>query len=414
MVHKPGSSGGAGADRSGARHASHLRGLNLDRVLSAAMASSGTFTRAELGHATGLSAPTVGGLAADLISAGLFTDLGAGPSRGGRRPSVIQFNARHGFVAGIDVGPTRTRLAIADLRAETVAHHIIPTPTTLSPECLLASLATALRTLARDNGVPFDRIAVVTAGVPGPVDLETGVVAISPNLAWREVPIRSLLQDALETVVVVENDVNLALLGEQWRGAARGHETCAFVFVGTGLGAAFLIKGELHHGYHYMAGEIGVMCMGPQFVNVDFGSRGCLETLAGMDALRARWPDAAREDPAHWVMDLVAAADGGDATAQRALHETAQLIAIAAANVCTVIDPSVLVLGGALFAQAGRLVEMVRSVVQKQSRTSFDVVLSELGKEAPLAGCLHVAAHEARMRLRRQLTGSVDAPAAVQ
>jgi glucokinase len=208
--------------------------------------------------------------------------------------------------------------------------------------------------------------------------------------------------------------VNLALLGEQWRGAARGHETCAFVFVGTGLGAAFLIKGELHHGYHYMAGEIGVMCMGPQFVNVDFGSRGCLETLAGMDALRARWPDAAREDPAHWVMDLVAAADGGDATAQRALHETAQLIAIAAANVCTVIDPSVLVLGGAMFAQAGRLVEMVRSVVQKQSRTSFDVVLSELGKEAPLAGCLHVAAREARMRLRRQLTGSVDAPAAVQ
>ena len=414
MVHKPGLSGGAGADRSGARHASHLRGLNLDRVLSAAMASPATLTRAELGHATGLSAPTVGGLTADLISAGLLTDLGAGPSRGGRRPSVIQFNARHGFVAGIDVGPTRTRLAIADLRAETIAHHITPTPTALSPECLLASLATALRTLARDHGVPFDRIVAVTAGVPGPVDLETGVVAISPNLGWRDVPIRSLLQDALETTVVVENDVNLALLGEQWRGAARGHETCAFVFVGTGLGAAFLIKGQLHHGYHYMAGEIGVMCMGPQFVNTDFGSRGCLETLAGMEALRARWPDAAREDPAHWVMDLVAAADAGDATARRAMDETAQLIAIAAANVCTVIDPSVLVLGGAMFAQAGRLVEIVRSVVQRQSRTSFDVVLSELGKEAPLAGCLLVAAREARMRLRRQLTGSVDALAAVQ
>jgi glucokinase len=262
--------------------------------------------------------------------------------------------------------------------------------------------------------VPFDRIVVVAAGVPGPVDLETGVVAISPNLGWREVPIRSLLQDALETTVVVENDVNLALLGEQWRGAARGHETCAFVFVGTGLGAAFLIKGELHHGYHYMAGEIGVMCMGPQFVNADFGSRGCLETLAGMEALRARWPDAAREDPAHWVMDLVAAADAGDATARRAMDDTAQLIAIAAANVCTVIDPSVLVLGGAMFAQAGRLVEMVRSVVQRQSRTSFDVVLSELGKEAPLAGCLLVAAREARMRLREQLTGSVNTAAAVQ
>jgi predicted NBD/HSP70 family sugar kinase len=133
-----------------------------------------------------------------------------------------------------------------------------------------------------------------------------------------------------------------------------------------------------------------------------------------MEALRARWPDAAREDPAHWVMDLVAAADTGDATARRAMDDTAQLIAIAAANVCTVIDPSILVLGGAMFAQAGRLVEMVRSVVQRQSRTSFDVVLSELGKEAPLAGCLLVAAREARMRLRQQLTGSVNTAAAVQ
>jgi predicted NBD/HSP70 family sugar kinase len=247
------------------------------------------------------------------------------------------------------------------------------------------------------------------------VNLETGVVAMAPNLpGWRDVPIRSRLQDALKTVVVVENDVNLALLGEQWRGAARGHDTCAFVFVGTGLGAAFLINGQLHHGDHYMAGEIGAMCMGPEFVDVDFGSRGCLETLAGMEALRARWPDAEREDPAHWVMDLVAAADAGDATARRALHDTAQLIAIAAANVCAVIDPSVLVLGGALFAQAGRLVEQVRSVVQGVSRTSFDVVLSELGKEAPLAGCLLVAAREARLRLRQQLTGSVDAAAAVQ
>ena len=99
---------------------------------------------------------------------------------------------------------------------------------------------------------------------------------------------------------------------------------------------------------------------------------------------------------------------------QRALDDTAQLIAIAAANVCTVIDPSVLVLGGAMFAQAGRLVERVRSVVQRLSRTSFDVVLSELGKEAPLAGCLFVAAREARLRLRQQLTGSLDAAAAVQ
>lgn len=410
MANSAGSHGAGASQVNGARHASHLRGLNLDRVLSVAMARTGTFTRAELSDATGLSAPTVGGLVAHLIDAGLITDRGAGPSRGGRRPSVMEFNARHGFVAGIDLGPTRTRLAIADLRAETVAHTIVLTPTTLSPEGLLTSMANELRALACSAGVPYERIVVVTAGAPGPVNLDTGVVSLAPNLAgWRDVQLRSLLQRALGTAVVVENDVNLALLGERWRGAAQGHDTCALIFVGTGVGAAIVINGRLHHGQHYMAGEIGVMCMAPEHVNADFGPRGCLETLACLDALRARWPDAAREDPARWVVDLIAAADAGDVTAQRAVEETAQLIGIAAANVCTVVDPSIMVLGGAMFAQAGRLVALVNSVVQKLTRTSFDVVLSALGKEAPLAGCLLVAATEARAQLRRRFSQSAEA-----
>jgi glucokinase len=400
----------SGSHVSGARHTSHLRGLNLDRVLSVAMEQTGTFTRAQLSDATGLSAPTVGGLASHLIRAGLITDLGAGPSRGGRRPALMAFNARHRYVAGIDIGPTRTRLAIADLRAEAIVHRIVPTPTTLPPDGLLGLLAATLKAMARESGVPYERILVVTAGAPGAVNLETGMVVLAPNLrGWRNVPLRSILETATGTVVVVENDVNLALLGERWRGAARGHDTCAFIFVGTGLGAAFLIDGRLHHGHHYMAGEIGVMCMGTEYVNTDFGTRGCFETLAGLDALRARWPDADREDPEHFVVDLIAEADRGNPVAHKALLDTAELIGIAAANVGTVVDPSIIVLGGAMFAQAGRLVELVRSVVQRLSRTTFDVVLSELGKEAPLAGCLLVAANEARAQLRHQFSRSPEA-----
>jgi len=96
----------------GARHARHLRGLNLERVLNVAMDRPGSFTRAELIEATGLSAPTVGSLASDLIRSGVVRDLGTGPSSGGRRPSFMELNARHRYVAGIDLGPTRTRLAV--------------------------------------------------------------------------------------------------------------------------------------------------------------------------------------------------------------------------------------------------------------------------------------------------------------
>src|SRR4051812_27355976 len=107
-------------DAASARHPSHLRRLNIDRVLSIAIDRPGTFTRSELIEASGLSAPTIGGVAAHLIRTGVVKDLGAGPSRGGRRPSLMEFNARHGFIAVIDLGPTRTRLAVADLRGEPI------------------------------------------------------------------------------------------------------------------------------------------------------------------------------------------------------------------------------------------------------------------------------------------------------
>src|SRR5688500_18179835 len=136
----------------GARHAAHLRGLNLERVLNVAMDRPGSFTRAELIEATGLSAPTVGSLAADLIRSGVVKDLGTGPSSGGRRPFFMELNARHWHVAGIDLGPTRTRLAVADLRGDRIADRIVDTPAGVGPAPLLQRIAADLRDLMRDAG----------------------------------------------------------------------------------------------------------------------------------------------------------------------------------------------------------------------------------------------------------------------
>ena len=387
-----------------ARNAGHLRGLNLETVLAVAMQHEGPFTRAELIRATGLSAPTVGTLVSQLMQIGVVSDLGAGPSRGGRRPSSMEFNSRHGYVAGIDLGPTRTRLALADLRGERLADRIMPTPQRLGPQALLARIAGALRALMEETGVPPSRLVAVGAGAPGAVDRGRGLVTSAPNLqGWTQVPMRDLLEAALSAPVQVENDVNLAVLGEHWRGAARGHDTCAFVFVGTGVGAGILIGGELHRGHHYMAGEIGVMCMGPQYVDVDYGERGCFETLAGLHGLAERWPQASRQDPAGWVAGLFEAAMSGDRRARKIVDDTARLIAIAVANVAAVVDPTLIVLGGALFAQAESLVHDVRKLVERIYPSPIEIVPSALGKDAPLSGSLLMAANDARERLRHEL-----------
>ena len=380
--------------------------MNLERVFAFVMDRAGPFTRAEIINATGLSAPTVGSLSSDLIRTGLVLDLGTGPSSGGRRPSFMEFNARHGFVAGIDIGPTRTRLAIADLRGELLAHRVVETLPKRDPSALLAALAAEVRAMLREMHVPPGRLIAVGAGAPGAVDADRGIVlALAPNLkGWSQVPMAAILRRALGASVVVENDVNLAILGERWRGAARGHETCAFITVGTGIGAGIVVKGELHHGHHWLAGEIALMCMGPQYVDTDFGSRGCFETLAGLKAISARWSRHGNVDDAGWVGELFQAARTGNREARAIAHDTARLIGIAAANLDIVLDPSLLVLGGALIKQAGpELVEEVRHIVARIVPTPATIVVSELEEEAPLWGTVLIGITEARERLRGQL-----------
>jgi glucokinase len=386
-------------------NAGHLRRQNLERVLGVVMDRPSPLTRAELIRATGLSAPTVGSLASDLIRAGVVTHLGTGPSRGGRRPSFMEFNARHGFVAGIDLGPTKTRLAVADLRGERLAHDVIATPSGVGPAALLARLAAALRALLREARVPPDRLLAVGAGAPGVVDPDRGnVVALTPNLkGWSNVPMATSLKKTLGAPVVVENDVNLAILGERWRGAAHGHDTCAFLTFGTGIGAGIVVEGKLHRGHHFLSGEIGLMCAGPQYVDQDFGPRGCLETLAGLRSLAARWPRSARGDPEGWVAELVEAARRGDRRARRVMEDEARLIGIAVSNLSLVLDPSLIVLGGALLTHAEPLVERVRQIVNRILPAPAQIVVSALGKEAPLWGCLLVAIMEAHEQLRHQL-----------
>jgi glucokinase len=385
-----------------ARDAAQLRRLNLERVLAAAIAREGPFTRTELIAATSLSAPTIGSLTSALIRAGLLTNLGAGPSRGGRRPAHMQFNARHGFVAAIDLGPTRTRLGIADLRGEFLVRRIVPTPLERRPADLLTGLAQNVRALMREADVPAARLFAVGAGAPGVVDPDRGIVAVADNLTgWSQVPMAAILREALGAPVIVENDVNLAILGEHWKGAARGHDSCVFLSFGTGIGAGIMVNGRLHHGNHFLAGEIGRMCVGPQFVEMDFGSRGCLESLAGLGALRARWRVAG--DGADWLPQLFRAAESGDPAARSAIEEATTLIGIATANVCSVVDPSLIVFGGALGAQGEALLTRVRAIVGRIIPAPAAIVTSSLDKDAPLWGSLLVAVTEAREKLRRQL-----------
>ena len=227
------------------------------------------------------------------------------------------------------------------------------------------------------------------------------VVGLMPGFrSWEDLPVGALLGRQLGAPVVVENDVNLAVLGEHWRGAARGHDTCVFISLGVGIGAGILIGGELHRGHHSLAGEIAVMCMASESVAGDFGTRGWLETLVGLDTIVRRWRPEAREDLAGQAQALLRAARAGDTAARQAIGDAATLIGLAAAHVSLVIDPSLLVLSGPLLEGGGEVLERVRAVVARILPHPPKVLGSTLGERAMLTGSLLVATQEARGRLR--------------
>jgi predicted NBD/HSP70 family sugar kinase len=407
----------AKAPDSEARHSRQLRRVNMDRVLAASMGNPDPMTRAQITAATGLSAPTVGSLTSELLRLGLLCELERGPSTGGRRPRSLQFNAQYGAVAGLVFDAATTRVAVADLAGETLAGVRAETPAFRGPEGLLAWLSDQVLSLASRAGVKRGRLLALTAGLPGAVDRERGtVVGLMPGFrSWENLAVGAYLEKLVEAPVVIENDVRLAVLGEHWKGAAQGHDTCVFISLGVGIGAGILIGGELHRGHHSLAGEIAVMCLGAEYLGRDFGTRGCLETLAGLDAIVRGWRKEATGDVAEQARALAQAAQSGDEGARRPIADAATLIGLAAAHVSLVIDPSLLVLSGPLVGSGGEVLERVRAVIGRIIPHPPKVVCSTLGEGAMLCGSLLVATQEARTRRRRRLRDphrAEDGPAA--
>jgi len=142
--------------------------------------------------------------------------------------------------------------------------------------------------------------------------------------------------------------------------------------------------------------------MGPQFIDTDFGGRGCLESLAGLGPLRVRARDVVADSPT-WLDELFRAAARGSEPARVLVHDVAALVGIAAANVCSVLDPSLLVLGGSLVAAGPSLIEEVRRIVARTIPTPPRIVPTSLEKDAPLLGSVIIATAEAREHLRQEI-----------
>jgi len=351
-------------------------------------------SRADLVRLSGLTAPTVSALIEALQHSGVVKFIGDGKPSGGRPPRLIEFNGEHAFVVGVDVGGSNLRIALADLCGKIRGRWSCELGARRTPKVVIDLVADGVRELCQRTGTPRNKILGLAAGAPGITDVKTGRVLSAPNLTrWHDVPMRDLLRDKTGIPATVDNDVNLAALGEHWCGIARNVSDFVFLAIGTGVGAGIMMRGQLHHGTNWSAGELGyLMLPGLPHYALAVDRLGALESAIGGKSIERAWRENAPLKNGNRnvrATEILQMGEKGDRAARELLHSNAEHLAVAITNMNLVLDVSLVVLGGGVANEALR-----KATALYLSRNEFarpKLVLSSLGADAQLMGALRLA-----------------------
>ncbi len=282
-----------------------------------------------------------------------------------------------------------------------MGEHSRPTAPARGPDAIVDDLvAMARESIDRLAGLdPDAAILGLGVGAPGPLDTARGVVLLTPNLGWVDMPLRDRLAEALGLDAVLDNDANCAVLGECWVGAARGARHAIGMTIGTGIGGGLVLDGRLHHGASDCAGEIGHMTIDMDGRRCGCGNYGCLEAYASGPAIAmraieeirigtaSRLPEIAGGVEAITAQTVFEGAKAGDEVALEVVRDTAHYLGAGIANLLNIFNPDLVVIAGGV-TQAGDLLfePLRREVVRRAFRPAVDACRIVPGTLQGLAG----------------------------
>lgn len=309
-----------------------------------------------------------------------------------------------GYVAGVDLGGTNLRIALADMAGKLVAKTLYSTAGVHGPEGVIARIKDGIQELFKEIPAPRETLQAVGVGAPGITNIDSGVViATSYLMGWRDVPLGAMLEDALKAPAIVDNDVNLAAVGEHWQGAAQEARDFVFIGIGTGVGASIVLNGVPFRGTHWAAGEIGYMLL-PETKGVrsNPGEPGALEDLIGGEGIKAQWRkiwDAhkTKEPPDLNATQIFDLALTGEPLAQNLLQQTARILSHAIYNINLVLNCPLFVLGGGVGVHPALRDATKDMLAQLQMRGQPELATSLLGVDAQIVGALRQALDRAAL-----------------
>jgi glucokinase len=376
---------------------SAMRDINRSAILEI-IRREGPISRTTIAKSLDVSLPTVMRIVDSLIEEEFVRLHGGTEWSGGRRRPLLEFNADGYVVLGVDMGGTKMYGAISNLGGDVVDEVSVARHGTSGEEsfnCLAASIDTLLASPKLEGR----RVRGIGVGAPGVTLHKEGIVKWAYTLGWENFPLKARLAERYSLPITVDNDVNLAALGELWFGAGQNAQNIVLVAIGTGIGAGIIIDGALYRGSHEASGEIGHMVPGPQFLGKDYRDFGALESVASGTGIAGRARYALQSQANGAALDTLLAEEVFDAARQgqewawTIINESADYLAIAIANLAVSFDPELIVLGGGVSRSADMLAEPILRRITGVIPTLPRLVVSNLGLRGAVMGAITNVLH---------------------
>ena len=371
---------------------------------------SGQTSRAEITNVTGWSRAKASQEVNALIERGYLVDVGEGISKGGRKPRLLRFNSRLGYIIGVDIGATSLEIALADINGSILERVEEPADVRQPPEELLGRCSVLILELALARGIHPEQILGIGVGVPGPVDFARGVLVAPPLMpGWENYPIRDFFKETFSSAfVVVDNDVNIMALGEQRSGDAANLDHFLVIKIGTGIGCGIMASRKIHRGGNGCAGDIGHICVDKQGPICRCGNRGCLEAMAAGPAIAEKAMQAARDGKSELLCkmmennggvltpeDVSVACREGDEAALDIIRASGQMIGDVLAGLVNFFNPSHIFIGGGIANFGNHLLIAIKRAVLRRSlplaTTNLAINFSRIGSDAGVVGAIMLA-----------------------
>ena len=289
---------------------------------------------------------------------------------------------------GIDVGGTTIKAGLVTAQGEIIAEQVRPTLVAEGVGPIIRTITSLALELTQEQNIKISDLQGVGVGIPGYTNYDEGRVILAPNLKWRDVPLRRLLEQELKVAVYLDNDVNAAALGEQHFGAGKGIADFIMLTVGTGLGGALVLKGEVYRGALGLAGEVGHMVVQEKGLLCGCGQRGCLETLTSATAIIRTAKEAGlKVATAKEVFNL---AQEGSRKAQEIIECVAYYLGLGISNLVNLLNPQRVIIGGGVSKAGDTFLKPISRTVErlclKTIGSQVEIIPALLGNKAGLIG----------------------------